>query len=93
MAAKKNMPRPVGAGRKKGVPNQLTTELKDMIRGALDDAGGRKYLAKQANENPIAFMSLISKIIPKDLNIGGQADNALVINIRRFADDGDNKPT
>jgi hypothetical protein len=57
-----------GAGRKKGVPNQVTTEIKEMIRGALDETGGQKYLVQQSIENPVAFMTLIGKIIPSDVN-------------------------
>lgn len=52
------------AGRKKGVPNQITTDLKNMILGALDKAGGQEYLTKQAKENPTAFMTLIGKVLP-----------------------------
>jgi hypothetical protein len=57
-----------GKGRPKGSPNKTTKALKDMILGALDDVGGQKYLAKQAIENPIAFMGLIGKVLPTTLN-------------------------
>lgn len=51
-------------GRKKGTPNKLTRDLKEMILGALNDAGGQKYLAIQAKKNPAAFMQLLGKILP-----------------------------
>ena len=51
----KKRPQPKG-GSRKGIPNKMGAELKDMIRGALDDAGGQSYLAQQAIENPGAFM-------------------------------------
>jgi hypothetical protein len=35
-----------------------------MILGALDDAGGQDYLVEQARENPVAFMTLIGKVLP-----------------------------
>jgi hypothetical protein len=38
-----------------------------MILGALDKAGGEKYLVKQAQMNPGAFMSLIGKVLPTEL--------------------------
>jgi hypothetical protein len=42
----------------------MNADVKAMILGALDDAGGQEYLAKQANENPTAFMTLLGKILP-----------------------------
>jgi hypothetical protein len=56
-----------GKGRVKGVPNKVTKQLKDMILGALDEAGGQKYLMAQAHDNPSAFLSLIGKVLPAEL--------------------------
>lgn len=72
-------------GRKKGSQNKITKALKDMILGALDDAGGQKYLAAMAIEEPAAFMTLIGKVLPTTLaNADGEA---LVVEVRRFASD------
>jgi len=46
-----------------------TRDLKAMILGALDDAGGQQYLAEQARANPAAFMTLVGKVLP--LQVGG----------------------
>lgn len=54
-------------GRQKGTPNKLTQKLKDVILGALDDAGGREYLAQQAKENPSAFLALVGRLVPQEL--------------------------
>ena len=51
------------AGRPKGVPNKVTTSLKEMILGALEDAGGRQYLARLAIENSSTFSSLVGKVL------------------------------
>lgn len=75
MKFQKGEPRPANAGRKKGSSNKATAEIKDMIRNALDLAGGERYLLEQARENPTAFLNLVGKIIPKDLNVGGQEGN------------------
>jgi len=48
-------------------PNKITSDLKAMIEGALEDAGGRAYLARQAEENPTAFMVLVGKILPREI--------------------------
>lgn len=58
-----------GGGSRAGIENRVSKELKDMIRGALDDVGGQEYLAKQAIENPTAFLSLIGKILPRVDNV------------------------
>ena len=57
-----------GMGRPKGATNKATKELKDMILQALDEAGGVTYLVEQAKINGGAFMGLIGKILPKDIN-------------------------
>jgi len=54
-------------GRKKGVGNKDTKQLRDMILQALDMKGGAKYLAKQADENPASFMALLGKVLPTTL--------------------------
>lgn len=56
-------------GRKKGVPNKVNADLRAMIEGALHDAGGRKYLAAQAKESPSAFITLIGRLLPKDVKV------------------------
>ncbi len=55
-------------GRVAGTPNKITKELKEMILGALDDAGGQQYLLDQSELNPVAFMSLVGKMLPKQVN-------------------------
>jgi hypothetical protein len=96
MKFEKGATKPPGSGRKKGVSNKATTEIKDMIRNALDQAGGEKYLLRQANENPTAFMGLLAKILPKDVNLGGQPGNPVQvtkIELVGFNDDDQSSPT
>lgn len=66
-----------GQGRPKGVPNKITADLKAMILGALSDAGGQAYLARQAEENPGPFLTLIGKVLP--LQVTGEGGGALVL--------------
>lgn len=63
----KRKPPRAGMGRPKGAVNKNTKALKDMILGALDQAGGQDYLVKQAKINPQAFMGLIGKVLPQEL--------------------------
>jgi hypothetical protein len=64
-------------GRKKGTPNKTTRALKDMILQALEDAGGVKYLKRQARENPAAFLTLIGKIVPNEIRAQHSGDNQM----------------
>jgi len=75
-------------GRKKGVTNKDTAQLRDMILKALDKAGNDEYLYTQSQENPVAFMGLIGKILPKqvdvDANLTGELNIASIT--RRIID-------
>lgn len=62
-------------GRQKGTPNKHTAAVKDMVLAALSNKGGVKYLERQADENPQAFMTLVGKVIP--LQVGGDPDNPI----------------
>ena len=68
-------------GSRKGTPNKFTAAVKDMILGALDDAGGREYLARQAEENPGPFMALVGKVLP--LTITGPNDGPVAFTLSR----------
>lgn len=67
-----------------------------MILGALSDAGGQKYLLKQAKENPAAFMTLIGKVLPKDIALtganGGPIRAITQIQLVPFGHDSDTDP-
>ena len=72
-ARKGTRPPAAGRGRPRGAKNKLSTNVKDMIVAALNAAGGVEYLARQAEQNPAAFIGLISKILP--LQIGDESDS------------------
>lgn len=71
-----------GPGRPKGALNKTTAAVKDMILQALSNKGGVTYLEEQADKNPTAFLSLIGKVIPLDVNASGN----LTIEIVRFGE-------
>ncbi len=73
--------RPKTGGRKAGTPNKITADLKAMILGALEDAGGREYLAAQAKTSPAAFMALLGKVLPMQVtgNGGGSIEVATTV--------------
>ena len=51
-----------------------------MVERALHKAGGVDYLARQAEENPVAFMGLIGRVLP--LQVTGENGGALLIDFR-----------
>jgi len=67
-----------GKGRPKGSTNKATKAIKEMILGALDDAGGQEYLKRQAEENPTAFMTLIGKVLPMQVDANVKASVARI---------------
>ena len=71
-----------GQGRPKGAQNKTTKALKEMILGALDQAGGESYLLQQARENPNAFLTLVGKVLPTTL-AGDQNNPVTVTTIKR----------
>lgn len=68
-APKGTKPPNMGKGRPKGSKNKAPAELRAMVLGALDTAGGETYLAQQAVKQPAAFMALVGKCLPKDVNL------------------------
>lgn len=58
-----------GPGRPKGSPNKLNGSMKGMIMEAFEKAGGADWLARQADENPVAFMGLLGKLLPSQVNM------------------------
>jgi hypothetical protein len=72
-SADKKLPPNAGKGRQKGVPNKMTAEVKQMILDALEGVGGVSYLMEQAKEKPVAFMTLVGKVLP--LQVTGSGPN------------------
>lgn len=64
----KRKPPNAGKGRPKGSKNRLTNTLKEAIEKSFDEVGGVQYLVEQARENPTAYMSLLAKVLPQQIN-------------------------
>lgn len=67
-------------GRQIGTPNKLNGDVRGLILAALTQAGGVDYLARQANEQPVAFMNLIGKVLP--LQVTGANGAAIAVDFR-----------
>ncbi|TXH83578.1 MAG: hypothetical protein E6Q77_03995 [Rhizobium sp.] len=71
---KNRKPPRAGMGRPKGSLNKTTVAIKEAVLAALDQAGGVDYLVQQSEENPTAFLTLVGKVLPLqvDANHGGK---------------------
>ena len=67
MGAPKGRPKPKKSGRQAGTSNKISSDLREMVRRSLDEVGGIEYLKTQAFENPVAYMGLVGKVIPKEV--------------------------
>jgi hypothetical protein len=54
-------------GSRKGRPNKITRTIKEEVLASLEMVGGRHYLARQAEENPPAYLSLLGKVARQQL--------------------------
>jgi hypothetical protein len=81
---------PISKGRPKGAPNKVTGALKEAILEAGNQAGGPDgligYLRRQAEEQPVAFLGLLGKVLP--LTIKGDPTAPIMIQAieRRIVD-------
>lgn len=59
------------AGRPVGSKNNKANELKNMILASFTDSrvGGIEYLVRQSTENPTAYIGLIGKVLPKEVEM------------------------
>jgi len=73
-------PPAAGKGRPKGAVNKLTKTIKEAIEVSFDQVGGPEYLARMALEQPQAYMTLLGKVLPTqvDANVTGQIGMAAI---------------
>ena len=73
-----------------GMADKDADDLRQMVLGALADAGGRDYLRRLAEKSPSAFVALVGKIIParaggKDCDPGERREMSDLEVARRLA--------
>jgi hypothetical protein len=59
-----------GAGRPKGSLDKGNALIREMIVDALDELGGVEYLKTTASSHPAAFLSLLGKVMPVQIEGG-----------------------
>jgi hypothetical protein len=63
-------------------PGKVTKDLKDMILKALDESGGVGYLKTVAKEKPVAFVGLLGRVLPMQVN--ANVDGSITVEIVRY---------
>jgi len=81
---KKGHPKLPNAGRKKGVPNKITTDLKQFYFDILNskEMGGLQGaidLFSKTDRNKLIFFQMISKMLPT--NIQGEINGTLILKL------------
>ena len=72
-------------GRKPGSPNKTTREVRDMVRQALEDAGGVDHLKDCATDGDprvrSAFLSLVGRLVPAEVSGKLETTGSMVFQI------------
>lgn len=71
-----------GPGRPKGSPNKITASIKQALTDAFDNLGGVPSLVKWGKENQTEFYKLWSKLVPQDVQVGGEGGGPLQVTVR-----------
>lgn len=66
-------------GRKPGVPNKMTADLKAAILNAFTTVGGESYLTRVAEDDPKTFCTLLGKVLPMQVTGEGGGPMRIVI--------------
>ena len=78
--------RKTGGGSRAGIPNRLTSAVKDMILEALNQVGGVDYFVAQSEKNPAAFMALVGKVLPLQMTGANEGPVMIITGVPRATD-------
>jgi len=73
----KRKPPAAGKGRPKGAVNKLTKTIREAVEISFDKIGGADWLAKMADEQPVAYMTLLGKVLPQQVEHTGANGGAI----------------
>lgn len=63
----KRRPPAAGRGRPKGASNKLTKTIREAVELSFIKVGGADYLVRMADEQPVAYMTLLGKVLPQQI--------------------------
>ena len=67
-----------------GTQTRNLSEVREMVRVALEKAGGAEYLLEQAREQPVAFLSLLARLIPAEIRASLESNSLLTVRVRSY---------
>jgi len=70
-----------GSGRKLGVPNKLSSTVRENVIEVFDRIGGVEQMAVWATDNPNRFYNIYAKILPMQTEISGADGSPLPLSI------------
>lgn len=70
--------RPKTGGRRKGVQNKVTREIREALIEAFDQAGGVAYLVERSKDQPVAFMAMLGRLLPSEIKASIEGESPLV---------------
>ena len=70
VSGKRNPPA-AGKGRPKGAVNKLTKTIREAVEQSFAKVGGADYLAQMAVDQPVAYMTLLGKVLPQQIEASG----------------------
>lgn len=76
-----------GSGRKAGVPNKLSTTVKENVIAVFEALGGIEHMTLWATDNPNNFYNIYAKILPTQTEVSGTDGQELVIKVVTGIDD------
>lgn len=75
--SEKRKPPAAGKGRPKGAVNKLTKTIREAVEISFNQIGGADWLAKMADEQPVAYMTLLGKVLPQQIEHAGKDGGAI----------------
>ncbi len=84
MPFKQGESRPENAGRKKGTPNKITTDIKQFYLDILNHVKmegleGAATVFSKNDRNKITFYQIISKMLPTNMTVDGNLDLTYIV--------------
>ena len=78
-----------GAGRKPGVPNKISSTVKDNVISVFEELGGIGNMALWARDNQSQFYNLYAKLLPMstEVKVTGLVSEILALNESRAGSD------